>query len=135
MSWSADHTNSWLLGSNAAAAGTRGKPIIGPHLPTIAGFVLKACALSVIAANTEVTCGAPRKRISAAATDEPPAALDRAVSLTKRVITGKMPTLLTGVLSAQVPVATGVPKWTPSELTLIANRPIAPAARRPWRGS
>src|SRR5258708_2482327 len=108
---SADHARSLLPGRSATAAGTSGKPIVGPHLPTTDGFVLSACALTALLTTADSTSGAPMREIPAALTEDPePAANDRVVSLTKRVLTGAMPTCLVAVVSAHVPEAT-VTKW------------------------
>ena len=110
-SWSADHTSSWLSGRSAAATGTSGKPIVGPHSPTTAGLVEMAGDFLAFDDEAAPTCRSPCKSISAAATYEPePAAVDRAVSLTMRTVTGVKPICLTAASSAHVPVAIGAPK-------------------------
>src|SRR5579871_5683337 len=130
MASSADHTSNLLLGSSAAATGTSGNPIVGPHWPTTEGFVLRTEALTAgLAAGLaagEFTTGAPRRKIPAAATEVPePAANETAVSLTNRVVTDWIPTCFVSDVFAHVPEET-VPKCTPSLLTLTSNPPITP---------
>src|SRR5689334_20857416 len=128
--WFEDHTSSLLFGNSAAATGTSGNPIVGPHWPTSEGSVLNVGGLT--GASTD---DAPCSEIPATATEVPePAANDRAVSRTKRVVTGWIPMCFLFVVLAHVPDAAGV-KCTPSALTLISNRPITPAGRLPCRGS
>src|SRR6478672_10646303 len=82
-----DHTRSLLPGKSAAATGTSGNPIVGPHSPTTDGFVLRVGALGAPKDGGDCTSGAPCSEIAAAATEDPePAAYDSAVSLTKRVV-------------------------------------------------
>src|SRR4051812_22771458 len=96
-----DHTRSLLPGRSAAATGTSGNPIVGPHSPTTEGFVLRLGAGSAPLDGGGCTSGAPRREIAAAATEDPePAANDRAVSLTKRVVTGSIPTCFGSVVFA-----------------------------------
>src|SRR4051794_27311818 len=74
-----DHTSSLLFGRSAAATGTSGKPIVGPHWPTTEGSVLSGGELT-----GACTSGAPCSEIPATATEVPePAANDRAAKLTK----------------------------------------------------
>src|SRR5579862_8490716 len=66
---SADQTTSLLPGISAAATGTSGKPIVGPHCPTIDGFVevVVACAESIALRSCGVGRRAPDSTIRAAA--------------------------------------------------------------------
>src|SRR5258708_5361449 len=63
MFWSADHTTILLLGRTAAATGTSGNPIVGPHWPTTEGSVLRFGTVI----GGDCTAAAPCREIPAAA--------------------------------------------------------------------
>src|SRR5690349_20312098 len=111
---------SLLPGSNADAAGTIGRPIVGPQAPVTLGLPVTGGGRP----------GSPSRSISAALAHGPRSpASDNATSRTYRALLTAKPIVLTASSSAIVPATTGASQVVPSWLRRISYRPILPLAR------
>src|ERR1700727_3097030 len=147
---SADHTTSLLPGMRAAAAGTSGKPIVGPHWPTTDGPGNGLAPAPIVGgawppadrsadAGGAVTLGAPAvapgrapvSTIFAAATERARIGeTDNAVNRTARTARGIHATFLSVAFACQRPYATVRPNLLPSCDRVTRNRPISPSRLR-----